>query len=81
MDASITRRGQPCWYRVEGVGLIAINDALILEGAIYQMVRAHFKREPYYIDLVDVLHEVRPAAFWRCPLGDPCDPDYDRVCD
>ena len=59
MDASITRRGQPCWYRVEGVGLIAINDALILEGAIYQMVRAHFKRESYYIDLVDVLHEVR----------------------
>ncbi|KAI0316639.1 farnesyl diphosphate synthase [Amylostereum chailletii] len=58
MDSSITRRGQPCWYRVEGVGLMAINDALILEGAIYQMLRVHFKSEPYYVDLLDLFHDV-----------------------
>ena len=34
MDASITRRGHPCWYRVDGVGNIAINDAFMLEAAI-----------------------------------------------
>ena len=27
MDGSITRRGQPCWYRQESVGMIAINGA------------------------------------------------------
>jgi farnesyl diphosphate synthase len=59
MDASITRRGQPCWYRVEGVGMMAVNDALILEGAIFKMIRNHFRREQCYIDLVDLLHEVR----------------------
>ncbi|KAI0249350.1 farnesyl diphosphate synthase [Lactifluus subvellereus] len=58
MDASITRRGQPCWYRVEGVGLIAVNDSLILEGAIFQMLRKHFRNDPFYVDLVDLLHEV-----------------------
>ena len=58
MDASITRRGQPCWYRVEGVGMMAVNDALILEGAIFQMIRKHFRREPFYVDLIDLLHEV-----------------------
>jgi len=58
MDASITRRGQPCWYRVEGVGLMAVNDALILEGAIFQMIRKHFRKEPFYVDLIDLLHEV-----------------------
>ncbi|KAJ7930979.1 isoprenoid synthase domain-containing protein [Mycena leptocephala] len=26
MDSSITRWGQPCWYRSTGVGMIAIND-------------------------------------------------------
>lgn len=30
MDSSITRRGQPCWYKNEDVGFIAVNDALIL---------------------------------------------------
>ncbi|KAI0036986.1 farnesyl diphosphate synthase [Vararia minispora EC-137] len=58
MDGSITRRGQPCWYRVEDVGLIAINDSLLLEGAIYQMVREHFKGDPCYLDLLEIFHEV-----------------------
>ena len=36
MDYSITRRGKPYWYRIRGVGNIAINDAFMLEGAIYR---------------------------------------------
>ncbi|KAN0124348.1 farnesyl diphosphate synthase [Russula decolorans] len=58
MDSSITRRGQPCWYRVEGVGLMAVNDALLLEGAIFQMIRQHFRKDPFYVDLLDLMHEV-----------------------
>ncbi|KAI0259588.1 farnesyl diphosphate synthase [Gloeopeniophorella convolvens] len=58
MDSSVTRRGQPCWYKLKDVGLMAINDALILEGAIYQMIRKHFRSEPYYVDLLDLMHEV-----------------------
>ncbi|SJM84714.1 probable Farnesyl pyrophosphate synthase [Zygosaccharomyces bailii] len=58
MDRSITRRGQPCWYRVEGVNEIAINDAFMLEAAIYKLLKSHFRSEPYYIDLVELFHEV-----------------------
>ncbi|KAI9183557.1 Farnesyl pyrophosphate synthetase [Blastocladiella emersonii ATCC 22665] len=58
MDQSHTRRGKPCWYRVEGVGLNAVNDALILEGHIFRFVKKHFRAMPYYADLVDLLHEV-----------------------
>ena len=46
MDSSITRRGQPCWYLVDRpakVGMIAINDAFMLEGAIYYLLKRHFK--------------------------------------
>lgn len=69
MDASITRRGQPCWYRVEGVGLMAVNDALILEGAIFQMIRKHFRKDPFYVDLLDLMHEVQSITFLSsCPL-------------
>ncbi|GAA6025496.1 hypothetical protein JCM10207_003381 [Rhodosporidiobolus poonsookiae] len=57
MDASITRRGQPCWYRVDGVGNIAINDAFMLEAAIYYLLKKHFRQEKYYVDLLELFLE------------------------
>lgn len=57
IDGSITRRGQPCWYKVEKVGLIAVNDAFMLEGAIYHILKLHFRGESYYADLLDLFHE------------------------
>ncbi|CAI5757846.1 unnamed protein product [Candida verbasci] len=58
MDQSKTRRGQKCWYLVEGVGNIAINDSFMLEGAIYMILKKHFKKDSYYVDLLDLFHEV-----------------------
>lgn len=58
MDQSITRRGQPCWYKVEGVKEIAINDAFMLEGAIYILLKKYFRTAEYYVDLLDLFHEV-----------------------
>lgn len=58
MDQSKTRRGQPCWYLVEGVGNIAINDSFMLEGAIYILLKKHFRQDSYYVDLLDLFHEV-----------------------
>ncbi|KAG0697827.1 farnesyl-pyrophosphate synthetase [Suillus ampliporus] len=64
MDGSISRRGQPCWYRVHDVhGLgkvhnVAINDSFMLEGAIYHLLKTHFKRESYYVDLLELFQEV-----------------------
>jgi len=57
MDSSVTRRGQPCWYKNSEVGLIAINDAFMLEAAIYHLIKKHFRQESYYIDLVELFHE------------------------
>jgi len=57
MDRSITRRGQPCWYRVEGVNLIAINDAFMLEAAIYHLLKKYFRSETYYVHLLELFHE------------------------
>lgn len=58
MDQSKTRRGQPCWYLKEGVGNIAINDSFMLDGAIYEILRKHFRKDSYYVDLLDLFHEV-----------------------
>ncbi|KAF3395972.1 Farnesyl pyrophosphate synthase [Penicillium rolfsii] len=69
MDSSITRRGQPCWYRQEGVGLIAINDAFLLESGIYLILKQRFRSHPAYIDLVELFHETT----WQTELGQLCD--------
>jgi len=59
MDASFTRRGQPCWYKVEKVGNIAINDSFMLEGAIYRLLKKYYRRDPYYVDLLELFLDVR----------------------
>ena len=58
MDSSVTRRGQPCWYRLEGVGLIAVNDSLLIESTIYRLLRMYFGSHPKYTQLLDLFHEV-----------------------
>lgn len=58
MDKSVTRRGQPCWYRVDHVGEIAINDAFMLEGAIYFLLKKHFRQHAAYVDLLELFHDV-----------------------
>ncbi|XP_066539465.1 farnesyl pyrophosphate synthase [Hoplias malabaricus] len=57
MDASLTRRGQPCWYKKDGIGLDGINDAFLLEGSIYRLLRRHCRGQPYYIYLLELFTE------------------------
>nr|ANM86112.1 farnesyl pyrophosphate synthase 2 [Stygiella incarcerata] len=65
MDQSITRRGQPCWYRMPGIGLDAINDSFILENVIYALIKKHFAGKPYYVDLLEIFLKIS----FRTELG------------
>ncbi|XXG80076.1 hypothetical protein AAC387_Pa09g1022 [Persea americana] len=58
MDESHTRRGQPCWFRRPEVGMIAVNDGLVLRNHIPRMLNKQFKGRPYYADLLDLFNEV-----------------------
>ncbi|KAI1127053.1 ERG20 farnesyl diphosphate synthase [Nemania abortiva] len=58
MDASTSRRGQPCWYLVPDVGMIAVNDAPMLESAIYILLKKHFRSHTAYVDMLEIFHEV-----------------------
>jgi len=58
MDESLTRRGKPCWYKKAGVGSIAINDFLLIEATIYKLLKKHIRHKPYYVDVLDLFHEV-----------------------
>ncbi|KAL0259095.1 Farnesyl pyrophosphate synthetase [Diplodia seriata] len=70
MDSSKTRRGSPCWYLMPDVGMIAINDAFMLESAIYILLKKYFREnKDKYIDLVELFHEVT----FQTELGQACD--------
>ncbi|EWM21458.1 farnesyl pyrophosphate synthase [Nannochloropsis gaditana] len=58
MDDSVTRRGQPCWFRLPQVKLIAVNDSFILESNVFQILKRHFGHEPFYVTLFDLFREV-----------------------
>jgi len=59
MDASFTRRGKPCWFRLPNVGFDAINDAMILESFVYFLLRRYFWDDPpMYRTFMGLFHEV-----------------------
>ncbi|XP_048212776.1 farnesyl pyrophosphate synthase isoform X3 [Perognathus longimembris pacificus] len=54
MDSSLTRRGQTCWYKKPGIGLDAVNDALLLEACIYRLLKFYCREQPYYLNLIEL---------------------------
>ncbi|XP_050216786.1 farnesyl pyrophosphate synthase-like [Mercurialis annua] len=58
MDKSHTRSGRPCWYKLPKVGLIAINDSMLLDNQRHRILRMYFRDKPYYADLLDLFNEV-----------------------
>jgi len=58
MDASETRRGQLCWYKVPDVQMNAINDGIILETQIYALLAKYFSADPLYPTLIQHFKEV-----------------------
>jgi len=63
MDGSTTRRGQPCWYKKNNLGMLAINDAILLETCIYTLLDKYFREKPYYLKLLDAfLYTTRHTA-------------------
>lgn len=58
MDSSEKRRGNPCWYHLDNVKMIAINDSFILESCVYKILKRYFGAESYYPQLVDLFIEV-----------------------
>ena len=69
MDSSHTRRGSPCWYLMPSVGMIAINDAFMLESSIFILLKKYFRQEKCYVDLLELFHEVT----FQTELGQLCD--------
>ena len=58
MDGAETRRGKPCWYKKDNIGMMAFNDALIIETCIYSILERHLKGHKQYSALVHAFLQV-----------------------
>lgn len=65
MDGSITRRGQPCWYKIPKVGLTAVNDGFLLQSHLLKVLKRFFGSTPAYLPLLELFNEVT----WQTELG------------
>ncbi|PHH80714.1 hypothetical protein CDD80_62 [Ophiocordyceps camponoti-rufipedis] len=59
MDKGINRRGKPCWYRVQGVGLNAINDSMMLQSSAFFLLKDIFRSHPLYTEILEALLEAQ----------------------
>ncbi|KAG5348047.1 FPPS synthase, partial [Acromyrmex charruanus] len=57
-DRSLLRRGKPCWYRYNDIGPAAINDSLLLESAIFYLIKKYFKGKDCYVNLLETFHDI-----------------------
>lgn len=64
-DHAEFRRNQPCWYLQNNVGLLAINDALLLQTSIYQLIKMHFGGKDCYVNLVELFLDMT----WKTVTG------------
>jgi farnesyl diphosphate synthase len=69
MDSSKTRRGQPCWYLWPQVGMIAINDAFMLESSISILIKKYFRSHPAYVDFIELFQ----TTTFQTEIGQLCD--------
>ena len=53
-DASETRRGNLCWYKVPGVGMQAINDSCYLRATVFQLLKRYLRSHPAKWEVMDL---------------------------
>ncbi|KAD3067240.1 hypothetical protein E3N88_35120 [Mikania micrantha] len=57
MDGSHIRRGHSCWFRLPEVGMVAVNDAVVLRNHVPRILKKHFGGKDYYVNLLELFNE------------------------
>ncbi|XP_053614357.1 uncharacterized protein LOC128677488 [Plodia interpunctella] len=65
IEGTQMRRGAPCWYRRADVGLGGINDASLVQSAMYSTLKRHFGNKPYYKNVLETFNEM----LLKCSVG------------
>uniref|UniRef100_A0A1B0CSX3 Polyprenyl synthetase n=2 Tax=Lutzomyia longipalpis TaxID=7200 RepID=A0A1B0CSX3_LUTLO len=63
IDRSQTRCNRACWYRLEDIGLTAINDAFLLDLGKNYLIGKYFRHLDCYPDIVEIFNEISLASY------------------
>ncbi|XP_031630990.1 farnesyl pyrophosphate synthase-like [Contarinia nasturtii] len=63
IDCSQIRRNKPCWYMLDDVKSVAVNDVFMIENGCYLLLRKFFGHLPCYQSLFELLHETAMNTF------------------
>lgn len=62
LDESEMRRNQPCWHKMENIGRLAVNDALLIGHSAFYVLKKHARHLPRYTQIVELFHETSIVA-------------------
>ncbi|CAG0921853.1 unnamed protein product [Notodromas monacha] len=62
VNKSETRRGRPCWYRVDGVSMMAINDAGVMESFAHELIKFHCEANKNYEKILEIYEDSQLKA-------------------
>jgi farnesyl diphosphate synthase len=48
----------PLPYKHPRVGMIAVNDAIMLQSSIFLLLKLHFRDQACYLNLIEIFHDV-----------------------
>ncbi|CAK1551477.1 unnamed protein product [Leptosia nina] len=65
MERREMRRGVPCWHKRPDVGLSGVNDASMIQAAMYSTLKRHFSSKPYYKNVLEMFNEM----LLKCSIG------------
>ncbi|XP_059060873.1 uncharacterized protein LOC131853833 [Achroia grisella] len=65
MEGTEMRRRTPCWYRRPDVGLGGINDAILVQTAMYSTLKKYFSSKSYYKNVLETFNEM----LLKCSIG------------
>lgn len=63
IDGSQIRRNKPCWYILDDVKSIAVNDVFMLENGCYLLLKKFFGHLSCYPSMFQLLHETAMKTF------------------
>ncbi|KAJ1531494.1 hypothetical protein ONE63_000169 [Megalurothrips usitatus] len=58
-DDGNMRWGKPVWWKLPEVGLNCVNDAFLMEGVMYQILKREFGDNRHYVQLFELFTHVR----------------------